>query len=169
MTVSNHNYELVKVVGSVAHRRQAETYRTLKPPGRVFSAALIYFGIVFGTGFILGPIRVLLLVPRVGERWAELLEAPVMLVAIVLVARWTSRKFELRGSSGKSLAVGLLALFFVLILELGLVLKLRGLTISEYWQTRDPISGTVYYVTLGLFALMPLVIRLIAEQRHPRS
>jgi hypothetical protein len=37
---------------------------------------------VFGTGFVLGPIRVLWAVPRLGERVAELMEAPLMLVAI---------------------------------------------------------------------------------------
>ena len=36
--------------------------------------------------------------------------------------------------------------------------RLRGLSIREYIATRDPVSGTVYYVMLGVLAIMPLVL-----------
>lgn len=39
-------------------------------------SAAVYFGIVFGVGFLLGVVRVPLLVPRFGERAAELAEMP---------------------------------------------------------------------------------------------
>jgi hypothetical protein len=51
---------------------------------RILKAALLYFAIVFGVGFVLGTIRTLWLVPRLGARAAELLEMPVMLVVIVV-------------------------------------------------------------------------------------
>lgn len=35
---------------------------------------------------------------------------------------------------------------------------LRGLSVKEYLATRDPVSGTVYYVMLGVFAIMPLLV-----------
>jgi hypothetical protein len=43
---------------------------------RIAAAGLLYFAIVFGTGFILGPIRVLWLEPRVGPLVATACEAP---------------------------------------------------------------------------------------------
>lgn len=43
---------------------------------------LAYFGCVFGVGFLLGIVRVLWLVPLLGERMAELLEIPVRIVRI---------------------------------------------------------------------------------------
>jgi hypothetical protein len=43
--------------------------------------------------------------------------------------------------------------------ELTLVLALRGLTIRQYLSSRDPVSGTAYYVSLGVFALLPLILR----------
>jgi hypothetical protein len=46
---------------------------------RILKAGICYFVIVFVAGFILGPIRILLIVPRLGERAAELMEAPLML------------------------------------------------------------------------------------------
>jgi hypothetical protein len=42
--------------------------------------------------------------------------------------------------------------------EFTLVLLLRGLSISEYLADRDPVAGTVYYLMLGAFAVMPLLV-----------
>jgi len=38
---------------------------------RVVGAGLLYFALTFGAGFLLGPIRILVLEPRVGVRAAE--------------------------------------------------------------------------------------------------
>jgi len=40
---------------------------------RILKAALAYFALVFGAGFMLGPIRILWVAPRLGERMAELM------------------------------------------------------------------------------------------------
>jgi hypothetical protein len=45
----------------------------------ILKAGLIYFAIVFGAGFVLGTIRTLWVVPRLGTRMAELMETPIML------------------------------------------------------------------------------------------
>lgn len=116
-------------------------------------ATLLYFGTVFGTGFLLGPLRILYLVPRVGERVAELLEMPVMLTVIVLSARAIVRRCELSVRSARF--TGLAAFLLLLVAEFGLVLTLRGLTVREYLASRDPVSGTAYYMSLLVFAAMP--------------
>jgi hypothetical protein len=51
-------------------------------------AGALYALIVFLIGFILGTIRVLLIVPRLGETAAVMLETPVMLAASWFVCRW---------------------------------------------------------------------------------
>ena len=121
-------------------------------PLTILKAAAVYFVLVFGTGFVLGPIRILLLVPRFGVRGAELMEFPVMLVVIVLAARWLVRKFQL---GAHALLVGFLALGLMIAFEFTLVLWLRGLTLSENFRERDPIAGVVYYLMLLVFAAMP--------------
>ncbi|MEW6544492.1 MAG: hypothetical protein AB1411_12900 [Nitrospirota bacterium] len=126
---------------------------------QVLKAGAVYFILVFGAGFVLGPIRVLWLVPRVSERAAELIEAPVMLVVIIFAARWVSRRFVKPSTPLRLLAVGGVALIFLLACELTVVLWLRGLMISEYLAYRDPVAGAVYLLMLGLFALMPLLWR----------
>ncbi len=39
---------------------------------QILKASMLYFGVVFGAGFVLGPIRVLWVVPRLGLKLAEL-------------------------------------------------------------------------------------------------
>lgn len=126
---------------------------------RSIFAGATYFALVFGAGFVLGPIRVLLVAPRIGERNAELLEAPLMLLVIITAARWVVRRFQLPLGASNRILVGMIALTFGLLFEFTLVLELRGLSLTEYFRTRDPISGSVYYLTLVLFALMPLLVR----------
>lgn len=122
---------------------------------RILKAATAYFALVFAVGFVLGPIRILFIVPRFGVRLAELMEFPVMLVVIVLAAKWVARKFRLARSA---LPVGLLALVLMIAFEFTVVLWLRGLTLAEYFRERDPVSGTVYYQLLLVFAIMPLLV-----------
>jgi hypothetical protein len=55
--------------------------------------ALVYFALVFGVGFLLGVVRVLLLEPFLSERWAELTEMPLMLMAIALSAQFVVQRF----------------------------------------------------------------------------
>ena len=113
--------------------------------------AAFYFTIVFGTGFLLGPIRILLLVPRVGTRTAELLEMPLMLVAIVLAARFINR----RHPSAPHIRTGFVALTLLLAAEVLLGITLTGATPLQVLLNRDPVSGTAYYAALAAFAAMP--------------
>ena len=140
------------------HLPRTETHRNSEWK-RILKAALVYFLIVFGVGFLLGPIRILLVVPRLGERMAELLEAPLMLLVTILAASWIVRRFQLPARLIYRLAAGVSAFTLGLVFEFGLVLVLRGLTLREYFETRDPIAAGVYYVTLVLFGLMPSLVR----------
>jgi len=54
--------------------------------------------------------------------------------------------------------MGGIALAFLIVAECGLVLWLRVRSIREYVATRDPVSRTVYYLALVLFAIMPLFV-----------
>jgi hypothetical protein len=54
--------------------------------------------------------------------------------------------------------MGFIAFVLMLVAEFALVVRLRGLSISEYLATRHPVSGTACYLTLITFALMPLLV-----------
>jgi len=120
--------------------------------------ALAYFLIVFGAGFLFGTIRVLLLLPVLGERASELLEMPFMLIVIVLAARWIDRRFLMGVDHRGRIVVGVLATGLVLSAEFVVGIALRGMTPRDVLFARDPVSGAAYYLSLLLFAVMPWFI-----------
>jgi len=124
---------------------------------QALKAGALYFALVFGAGFVLGTIRTFWVVPRLGTRTAELVEMPIMLLISLLAARWTVLHFGVPHVVFARLGMGCIALALMLLAEFGLMLRIRGLSIRQYLATRDPVSRTVYYVTLGVFAALPLL------------
>jgi hypothetical protein len=118
-------------------------------------AALVYFGLVLGTGFVLGIIRVPFIVPKIGERWAELAEMPIMATVIFISSGYILNRFPEIQTSTHSLIVGFLALALSVFAEIGLAVALQSQTLAEYIASRDKVSGSVYIVLLVFFALMP--------------
>jgi hypothetical protein len=122
---------------------------------RAAAAGVAYFAIAFGAGFALAFIRIPILEPRLGARWAELVELPVMLVVITLAAGWVVRRFAIAPRWPDRAVLGAVALALMLAAEFGLVLSLRGMTIGEYFASRDPVSGLAYYASLLYFGALP--------------
>jgi hypothetical protein len=121
-------------------------------------AGILYFALVFGTGLVLGPIRVFWVVPHLGERTAELMEMPIMLMVMMVAARWIMCRLAVLPTRSSRLGMGGVALGLLLAAELMLVFWLRGLSLGAYVASRDPVSGTVYLLILAVFALMPLFV-----------
>ncbi|NTV87567.1 MAG: hypothetical protein HGA21_12590 [Burkholderiaceae bacterium] len=132
---------------------------------RVLPAAALYFGIVFGVGFLLGAVRVPFLVPRLGERVAELAEMPLMFVAIFLAAGHVVRKYDASVAPLGWVRVGALSLAFLVAAELLLAVVLAGRGIAESIAGRDPVSGSVYLAMLVVFAAMPWLRRRLGARR----
>ncbi len=120
------------------------------------ASAACYFLLVFGVGVVLGSIRVLLVVPWIGETRAVLLESPFMLVAIVFAARWTMRRSGVR-SLGALAAAGLCALLFQQLADVALGLFVRGRSVAEQFAYFATPPGLIYLVLLLAFLVMPVV------------
>ncbi len=121
-------------------------------------AGVVYFALVFAAGFVLGTLRTLWVVPRVGPRIAELAEAPIMVGISILAARWVVWRACIPPLWPRRLAMGCIALGLMLLAEFAFVLWVRGLTIRGYFEARDPVSGTAYFAALGAFALIPVLV-----------
>jgi hypothetical protein len=122
---------------------------------QTIKAGLAYFAIVLGTGFVLGVVRVPFLVPRLGERWAELAEMPIMAAVIYGAAGYILRRFPDIATRRKSLLAGVLALALSVAAELALATVLQDRTLGEFIGSRDKVSGSVYVALLLVFAVMP--------------
>jgi hypothetical protein len=100
----------------------------------------------------------LLVEPQFGARIAELMESPFMLVVTIVAAKWIVGRLALPSTLFSRLGMGFIALGLMLVAEFAFVLQLRGISINEYFASRDHVSGTVYYIMLGVFAIMPLFV-----------
>lgn len=125
---------------------------------RTISGGFAYFALVFGAGFVLGVLRVSFLVPRCGERLAELAEMPVMFLVIVISAICVTCRFAIPLSTSARLGMGLLSLALLLAAELIMAVALQNRSLADYIASRDPVSGTVYLAMLVLLAVMPILV-----------
>jgi hypothetical protein len=123
---------------------------------RILTHGAGYFAHVFIAGFVLGVVRVSWLEPSLGERTAELIEAPLMLAVIAMASRVRVRRHP-HTTPAQWLGIGTSALVFMLAMEFTVVLALREKSIAEYVSGRDPVGGAVYVVLLLLFAAMPFL------------
>lgn len=136
---------------------------------KIAAAAALYFLTVFGVGFLLGPIRVLLLEPRLGPVAAVLCEAPFILTAIVAAARWAPRLMGLKPRSGSMLSVGLGALVLLLACDFAVGRFLRGFSAQEQVARFATTEGLIYATLLVVFAVMPMLANRTAEGREKRA
>ena len=123
---------------------------------RVAAFAVVYFVAVFAVGFALGVLRVVLIVPALGERSAELAEMPFMIAASVALAWRLRRRWPLDVPSAAM--GGVLALALLLGAAVSVVVALRGLRLDQYLASRDPLSGAAYVAALCVFALAPAAV-----------
>jgi hypothetical protein len=121
-------------------------------------AGLVYFALVFGAGFALGTLRILVIIPLVGVRTAELIEFPIMLAVSYVAAKRVIKWLAVPSILTTRIGMGAFALILLLAAEFGIVLWLRGMSLAEYFETRDPLTGSIYYFSLLIFAALPVIL-----------
>jgi len=122
----------------------------------VFLPGFVYFLLTFTAAFAFGCIRVPLLVPRIGTRYAELLEMPFLLYAIMLTSQYVVRHFNV----GSGIGAGIFALAIELCAEVGMM-YIRGdssiASVKKQIREHDPISGSAFIAMLAVYAAMPMI------------
>lgn len=140
---------------------------------RFLRPTIVYFLIAFSAGFVLGPIRVLVLEPRFGLTVAALIEAVPMLIVCVLAARFVLARWLWSQSRLTALGVGCAALALVITCELAMapwVLSKdpRGWLVAffaKFATTPGIIGAAIQLVFACLPALLPA--RLTSHRNGP--
>jgi len=121
-------------------------------------AGAAYFFMVFALGFVLGTIRVLWLVPMMGEAAAVAAEQPVILTASWLAARWLVQRYDMVRARDR-LTMGASAFALLMIAELLLAVSLFGQTPGQWLGGIMTMPGPIGLAGQMMFGLMPLVVR----------
>jgi hypothetical protein len=125
---------------------------------RALKAGLVYFLFVFAVGWILGPIRELWAVSHLGRTAAMLSEAVIMLMAMIVAARWVIRRFDVPRTLPATISMGLIAIGLLFPAEIAGVVWVRGLSLQEYVASFVTAPGVISLVTFLLFAAMPTLV-----------
>jgi hypothetical protein len=125
---------------------------------RILTLAALYFAIVFGVGFVLGPIRITWLEPWLGKTIATLCETPLLLAVMVASARWVPKKVGLSRDVSSLAAMGIGALIFQQIADFAVGIGLRGMMPVEQLAYLVTPAGLIYVALLVAFAFMPVLV-----------
>lgn len=126
--------------------------------GRALIAGLVYFAAIFAAGVALGTLRVLVLLPRLGEGLAVALELPVMLGLSWLVAGALIRRFGVAPGAAR-LAMGGLAFALLMVVELGVSVFAFGRDLAAHLAHLSTLPGAAGLAGQLAFALIPWMRR----------
>jgi hypothetical protein len=122
-------------------------------------AGFVYFAAVFAAGFVLGTIRVLVLVPRLGEVVPVLLETPIILALSWLAARRTTRRFRVPDDASQRILMGLVAFSMLQLAETGVSIFAFGRSIEDHLAAYGTAHGLIGLLAQIAFAVFPLMQR----------
>lgn len=123
-------------------------------PARVFSSAFVFFALVFGAGFALGTIRVVLVQPYLGAGASRLLELPVMVVISYLAAQFITRRLG-PATRNQWLCVGLIAFVLLMTAEMLLGTFVFRTPLKAMLADMLTFTGLVSLLAQGLIILFP--------------
>ena len=125
---------------------------------RALTSASAYVLTLFALGFVLGTIRVLFVVPHIGELAATIAEVPVMLTAAYFTCRWAIRRWQVPSTIAIRLAMVLWFLALLFVFETLLGATLFGRSVAEQWTALGSPAGLVGISAQIIAALLPLFV-----------
>ena len=118
---------------------------------------LIYFAAVFAAGFVLGTVRTLVLIPRLGELGAVMVELPLILAVAWFVC---GRLVRHRGlAATEAAAMGSIAFALLMVAEAGLSRWLGGRSLAEHLALYAEPAHLIGLMAQLAFAAFPMLRR----------
>src|ERR1700745_2868426 len=89
---------------------------------------------------------------------AMLGEAVIMLIAMIVAARWVIRRFEVPQTLSATLSIGLIAIGLLFPAEIAGVVWVRVLSLREYLASFVTGPGVISLLTFLFFGAMPALV-----------
>ena len=122
-------------------------------------AGLVYGGLAFLAGAVLGPIRELALAPSIGGLAAALLEAAVLAVLIWQAARFTARFLPADGGRDPRAGMALTGVVVVLLAELALGAVFAATSLTAGRSAAGGGEAVIGLALLAWLAMLPFKVR----------
>lgn len=130
-------------------------------------AGAAYFAVIFAAGFVLGTVRVLVLLPRLGETAAVVLEIPAMLALSWVAARVLVAHFAVAPRLGPRLVMGGVAFGLLMLGEAGVSVLGFGRGPGEHFRQYRELPALTGLAGQVAFALIPAIQSFTDGRRGP--
>lgn len=131
----------------------------------IWAMAGLYAALTFAAGFLMGVVRVLLIVPLAGAVTAVMLELPIMLAVSWLVCGWIlDRPWAHRRLLDRA-AMGVAAFALMMALEMTMALMIFGQSPTAVLKGLAAPAGVLGLAGQAAFAMLPLAWRPPAKTR----
>jgi hypothetical protein len=118
-------------------------------------AGAAYFSLVFAAGFVLGTLRMLLLVPAIGETAAVVLELPLMLALSWIACAFVTGRLLVPVRLLPRLIMGCTAFALLMLAEYGVSALLIGRTLAAHLESYREIQALLGLSGQIVFAAIP--------------
>ncbi len=126
-------------------------------PIKQWRFSLLYALGIFALGFVLGTIRTLVLVPRIGALAGVLIEIPIMLTSAFFYSRWLIARQNVIAKFGTLLSGGLLAFAILMCLEYGLGVLVFKQSTASFFSNMKTLPGALGLAAQVVFGLVPVL------------
>ncbi len=124
---------------------------------RALQAGLVFFVLLFGLGFLLGSLRLLLVQHGFGRNLLVLIELPIMLAYAWWVTGWAVRRFAVPTARGARLIMGGVMFTLLRLSEMLLGAMLMGISTSAQLALIFTPMGALEISAQIACALFPLL------------
>ena len=126
---------------------------------KILKPGFLYFLGIFALGFVLGTVRISVLVPRIGALYGVLLEIPIMLSVSWFFSRWLILRYSVQSGVKPLLAFGFWAFFLLISTETVFALTVFGQTPAEYLAGLQTLPGALGLGAQIVFGIIPALHR----------
>lgn len=116
-----------------------------------------YGAMGFAIGFIFGTLRELVLIPWLGADIGHLVEFPLVVVGVVIAARWLFSEAS-SGAWPARLLAGAVGVAVLVALESGLALGVLRMPLETYLQGYDVSQGALFPLGLIIMLIAPAIV-----------
>lgn len=107
--------------------------------------------------FGLGSLRVTLIVSRLGEMDAVLLETPIMLAVSWMASHWSAARFQVPTHAAARFLMGSIAFGVLMLAELGVSVVVFGRSAAQHFASYRSVAGVIGLAAQIALAGFPFV------------
>ena len=123
-------------------------------------AGMIYFLVIFTCAFILGVVRTIVLIPRIGSLGAVMVEIPIVLTISWFFCRMLIRRIKIAGEIKYFVIIGVSAFIWLMLTEYFFSVKVFNRPPDLFFGEMMTLHGFLGLLAQVVFGAIPVIQRI---------